>query len=988
MLIDSERDMSIGDIRHGDKRALFQQGKPVLPSDINSSNAMLEHQREVMGADVIGRYGFPKSRAGFAVRADSSGRMVLTQGHAYLDGVLIENERTLAYDIVEEMTGSQQHVVILGARKLDYTYLIRDEIRDPALGGIDTTARSRCESEILVLPLATLLSYSGVPDKDTFLEYVRDGVHVPTPLCGFGDAAARITTDDTAARPDEHCLIRDDAEYLGQENANYRIEIHHPSSTGRATFKFARHCIQGRLSQNDGGDFVVHGSPEDDLVAFYTGQAVEVRDAAMRRTGRPGVLGTITVNADGTYGLSSSITSAVLDFSEPVIIIGWHHDPVDFPDGIPITGTSPIPLENGIQVEFRGDQMPGDHWERAARIQTGTLLPPPYETPDGFIGSYSWRRCVPLALIRRSGGGIVVDRDIRNLFPDLTHLDARDVTFVSDACGATTGRQTVHDALESICARMDRDGCKIRVRPHDHVSLPGSPYKDVGTYPTLADVVETLGGFLKETDTPQRGRRFLTARLEVMRRERRGRLIPDFSHGAAFHAVQPTAALTATVLGPNNLRDGALARRPNVTIPEVAADGVVGVFEPAGAADILPDSFAAPDDNPHLNRYFLDRRVCLELLPGTHVWPAAFAGLLKNMSDVTIKGCCSGNATLELEESLVLDRCVAVRLENLNIIAPTRESQIAIKGGKSVHIDDVVVTRRVSGTTPICTLEARTRIAISDARFRLTHGANFGGLALGLHIAGCRAFTTLEKVQSNGYLVLGEGVIEPDSNPIVSLLNGARERALRPSNFRPFNENTLSNNSVRIVDCRLLGVLPGERLANALVTFGGSGSTRVNELPFLDMHVDRCEFTEGLNIFVARNVVLTHNRFFQQGRNTAVAGNLLVKLRKISTETKSAFDELVSSASYFDPDNVPAVHPWSVVGVSIGRTVMHRDNQGSAQTAGRDERTTRTPFYSALVEVSERNDAVSSRYELEHRLCPMLLNRLFSLHSGYLRGRS
>ena len=362
MHLDTERNTSVADIRHGDRKAVFQQGRPVMAAQLNANTDLLEYQRETGFRDAFGRAAFPRSKAGFAVRPNTSGEITLTPGHAYLDGALIENRREIVYAIKDSLQEDEMQVVYLTARKSQYNYLSRDEIRDPGLGGVDTAGRAICRGDITVMTLSDLLAHSGFADLSALREAARRGAFIPTPSTGEGNAALRITLDANDTRPIDHCLIREDSLYLGRENANYVVEVHRGSATGQPTFKYARQRVHARLSRNDAGAFILEGHLDDSVMSFRTGDAIEIKGEAERSTGRSGVLGTITENGDGTYGLSPNLVSALGSFVGTLTVTRWDQNAADHLNGIPIVLNTPTPLEYGIVIEFSGGLVEGDFW--------------------------------------------------------------------------------------------------------------------------------------------------------------------------------------------------------------------------------------------------------------------------------------------------------------------------------------------------------------------------------------------------------------------------------------------------------------------------------------------------------------------------------------------------------------------------------------------------------------------------------------------------
>src|ERR1035438_2742897 len=75
---------------------LEQQGRVGLDSDRNEQRAIDEHILETEGIDIIGPFGGPKDKAGFAITI-AGNTIDIGAGRYYVGGVLCENEAQLAY---------------------------------------------------------------------------------------------------------------------------------------------------------------------------------------------------------------------------------------------------------------------------------------------------------------------------------------------------------------------------------------------------------------------------------------------------------------------------------------------------------------------------------------------------------------------------------------------------------------------------------------------------------------------------------------------------------------------------------------------------------------------------------------------------------------------------------------------------------------------------------------------------------------------------
>ena len=159
------------------------------------------------------------------------------------------------------------------------------DIRESALGGPDTTTRTKTICQVRLLP-----DVGDVTCEEDIPNY-------PPPA---GDA--RLTTRADAP-PDSTwfatpCVIAPGGGYRGLENLLYRVEIHYGSSSGTPTFKWSRH--NGSVVY--AVEAFVPGEPEkvrvkqlgrDQMLTLKTDDWVEVCDDATDLSSSPGVMAQI-----------------------------------------------------------------------------------------------------------------------------------------------------------------------------------------------------------------------------------------------------------------------------------------------------------------------------------------------------------------------------------------------------------------------------------------------------------------------------------------------------------------------------------------------------------------------------------------------------------------------------------------------------------------------------------------------------------------------
>jgi hypothetical protein len=344
-----------------------------------------------------------------------------------------------------------------------YTPIQDPAIRETALGGPDTGARSRVVWQVKLEALAT-----GEPrDCAAF-----GPGWAPKDAAVSGMLRARIHPNGASAGP---CVLPPGGGFQGLENQLFRVEVHNPGAAVAAgappppagsppppSFKWQRDngSVVTALEVVD-KVAIVSDVGKDDALGFAINQTVEAGDDRTELDGRPGHLLTINGQVDrATRTVPLSDAPANVDREFHATLRRWDGTG---PIRQPANAQDWIPLENGIEVQFApGTYRTGDFWLIPARTATsagtgdiewprdaaGTPLPSP---PHGVRHDY-----VPLAVVTISGGLFVATPaepllDCRRLFPPLTDIEASDVGYANPACAPNVA--TVKDALDFLCER-------------------------------------------------------------------------------------------------------------------------------------------------------------------------------------------------------------------------------------------------------------------------------------------------------------------------------------------------------------------------------------------------------------------------------------------------------------------------------------------------------------------------------------------------------
>ena len=317
-------------------------------------------------------------------------------------------------------------------------------LREPALGGPDTTARRQVVWQIRLAQL----------DADP----VADPGCRLLPLPDPGGMQARA--QPTEAAPSD-CEVPAGAGYRRLENQLYRVEVHEPGPAGTATFKWSREngSVVASWRGADNRTLLVDSTGLDAVRGFAPGDRVEVTDRTRELAGVPGIFAEVERVDDAGLHLTAD-PPARADFDAHAVVRRWDDRAGPRLIERPTAGDGWLPLEDGVEIRFTatGVYRTGDYWLVPARTATGDVewprdtadgAAPLVRPPDGVAHHRS-----PLALIRRDGAGTFSVTDCRSFIPPLTDLHAADVSVYPGVCDLPDG-VSVQQTLETLCQQRD-----------------------------------------------------------------------------------------------------------------------------------------------------------------------------------------------------------------------------------------------------------------------------------------------------------------------------------------------------------------------------------------------------------------------------------------------------------------------------------------------------------------------------------------------------
>jgi hypothetical protein len=360
----------------------------------------------------------------------------------------------------EKLSANGSFLIYLDVWERLITYVEDDAIREVALLGPDTAARSKVVWQVKAIPGRP--SDNGPGNTSTCDNFTPADSAFLAKILGANRGRLRARAKQTAASTDP-CIIPPDANYRGPENQLYRVEIHRPGAawdgtangkSSAATFKWSREngAVVFPILSVASGEGVTTITLEtlgrDDRFGLSEGEWVEVQDDTYVLQNRAEKMLQIqaidrtatTVTLTGAPGSNVGQDSAL----HPMLR-RWDYQQGDPADGglqlgsdnaalIVESATAWLELEDGVQIQFRPPDAgqpatlyhTGDYWLIPARTATAdvewptepgkdsqgnAITLPLAKPPDGVQHHYA-----PLAVVTLTSGAVALDGDCRKHF--------------------------------------------------------------------------------------------------------------------------------------------------------------------------------------------------------------------------------------------------------------------------------------------------------------------------------------------------------------------------------------------------------------------------------------------------------------------------------------------------------------------------------------------------------------------------------------------
>jgi Family of unknown function (DUF6519) len=314
------------------------------------------------------------------------------------------------------------------------TYVEDDAMREVALNGPDTSARTKVVWQLGALPVDAKACMTPAQLQQALQPANR------------GRLRARVRPGPADTDP---CTIDPDSSYRGHENQLYRVEIHRGSAGGgKPTFKWSREngAVVFPIASVSGGTVVLESLGRDDRFGLVESDWVEVQDDDSVLANRVDPLFRVKVVQRGARRviLSGDVPTGIgKDPSRHPLLRRWEQREgddaaggltLDKQDNAAVIPTSSpgdtgwLALEDGVEIQFVDPQnsvyRTGDYWLIPARVATGDIewpsetVPgdpkkrPLSKFPDGVTHHYA-----PLGVVSLDGTKITRATECRLQLP-------------------------------------------------------------------------------------------------------------------------------------------------------------------------------------------------------------------------------------------------------------------------------------------------------------------------------------------------------------------------------------------------------------------------------------------------------------------------------------------------------------------------------------------------------------------------------------------
>jgi hypothetical protein len=367
-------------------RVLMQQGRVQLDADWNEQASLLLYQLRTLARAAIGPYGGIEENA-FRITADNDGNLFIGNGSYFVNGILCVNEGELEFTPPDSWKTRQgvhppagDHLVYLAVAERHLTFVNDDDIREKALGdGVDTTSRTKVVALLSAVAVNNLSKQTG-KDLDDAIEAALGKLRP-----GHDAPKMRASVKESEAKPHDICSVPPFAQFRGDGNQLYRVEIHAPSKGGKgASFKWSREngsVVFPVTKAAVGKQVSINRFGRDGRFTLRKGDWVEFEDDGLLiASGDPLALARVeSIESDSVTLDTAPPADFGSDQNKHPLLRRWEHatSSPHIKGAIEIQDEKQVyQLEQGLQVEFHAEgheYVRGDYWVIPARTLIGNI---------------------------------------------------------------------------------------------------------------------------------------------------------------------------------------------------------------------------------------------------------------------------------------------------------------------------------------------------------------------------------------------------------------------------------------------------------------------------------------------------------------------------------------------------------------------------------------------------------------------------------------
>ncbi len=458
------------------RSVVAQQGRVSLEADLNEASSIAQEGRRAEIIDIVGPTGTPDD--GYKVSHGALGDVVVGVGTLYLGGWRLELDKPLHASAQPDWLDQSPHkflkgheAVLLRATEQEVGAVEDPTLREVALGGPDTAARTRLLQHVLRFPVKADDCRGAA--KEVAAELKKEGLTVdPHSLQLLSSARLEVgfVPPDPPPGP---CDPPAQGGYLGADNQLIRVTVtdYDPATKkGKLLWGYNNASFLYRASTSAADTLVLASDPLDSEHEPKVGQPVEVLRTRVALGGDNYVaapVGEIRVLTapyqpdPRTVTLPSALPAEyVNDPNGPLFVRLWRAE-VDFTSGQPA-----VLDPSGIEVTVTLDALPTlagrPFWTFSVRPSTPVkVYPSRYaDAPQPPEGPRQW--LCELAVISWRGRTLELLDDCRIPFLPLTKLKN------DGCCSIVAGPEhlsTTHGLQNLIDQAMRQGGRTVSLRP-------------------------------------------------------------------------------------------------------------------------------------------------------------------------------------------------------------------------------------------------------------------------------------------------------------------------------------------------------------------------------------------------------------------------------------------------------------------------------------------------------------------------------------------